>query len=272
MRLGVISDGVSQNPDHAFRFIKRLGATCVDIRDVWGRNVAALNDSEVSELKRLAERHGLEISNVDSYAFKVYIDDEQGIASSLNTLRRAIEITKKLDLNLTRIFTFWWQDGLEGHRERVIELLAPALDLGSQEGVTLSVENEYSCMVGTGKETARLLEIVGSRWLKVLWDPGNAFFARENPYPEGFNYVKDNIVHVHLKDACVENGSFKFKPIGAGKINYQGQLKDLYRSFVGVVSLETHYTPEGWTREEGTAASFKGLLKILTEIEDQLPD
>ncbi len=268
MKLGVISDEVSQNPDHAFRVIKLLGASCVEIRDVWERNVATLNDSEVSELKRLAEKHGLEITNVDSYAFKVYIDDEQGIASSLNTLRRAIEITKKLDLSFTRIFTFWWQDGLEKNRERISELLAPALDLASQEGVTLAVENEYSCMVGTGKEAARLLEIVRSRWLKVLWDPGNAFFARENPYPEGYSYIKDNVVHVHLKDACVENGSFKFKPIGAGKINYKHQLEELCRSFKGVVSLETHYTPTGGTREEGTTESFKGLLKILGEIGD----
>lgn len=266
MKLGIISDEISQDPHHAFRVVKRLGATYVEIRDVWGKNVCGLSDSEVLELRRIAQRHGLEISNIDSYAFKVYIDDKGGHAQSLKALKRAIEITKLLDLKFTRIFTFWWQGGLYRHLNRIAELLGPALDLAADEGVVLAVENEYSCMAGTGGETRILLDSVRSPWLKVLWDPGNAFFAREEPYPQGYEQVKDDIIHVHLKDAVVENGSFRFKPIGKGMIDYFGQLQELGRTFDGVVSLETHYAPPGGTREDGTIESFNGLLDILSKL------
>ena len=266
MKLGIISDEISQDPNHAFRVAKRLGATQVEIRDVWGKNVCVLGDNEVLELKKIAQTHGLEISNIDSYAFKIYIDDKDGHAQSLRILRRAIELTKLLDLSFTRIFTFWWQGGLTKHLDRIADLLSPALDIASDEGVVLAVENEYSCMVGTGCETRVLLDVVKSQWLKVLWDPGNAFFARENPYPDGYTQVKENIIHVHLKDACVENGSFKFKPIGSGMIDYKGQLRELASSFRGVVSLETHYIPPGRTREDGTIESFNGLLSILSRL------
>ncbi|MEM0481408.1 MAG: sugar phosphate isomerase/epimerase family protein [Nitrososphaerota archaeon] len=268
MRLGIISDEISQDPDHAFKVVKRLGATHVEIRDVWGKNVCGLSDSEVLELKKTAQEHGLEISNIDSYAFKVYIDDREGHAQSLRILRRAIELTKLLDLRFTRIFTFWWQGGVNRYLDRIAELLSPAIDLASDEGVVLAVENEYSCMIGTGWEARMLLDTVKSPWLKVLWDPGNAFFAREDPYPQGHEHVRDDIIHVHLKDAAVENGVFKFKPIGAGMIDYFGQLQDLDRAFDGVVSLETHYIPRGGTKEDGTTESFKGLLSILSRLKD----
>ncbi len=266
MKLGIISDEISQDPDHAFKIAKRLGATHVEIRDVWGKNVCELGDSEVLELKKSAQRHGLEVSNIDSYAFKTYIDDRDGHAQSLRILRRAMELTKLLDLRFTRIFTFWWQGGVARNLDRVVELLAPALDIASDEGVVLAVENEYSCMVGTGVETRMLLDAFKSPWLKVLWDPGNAFFAREEPYPQGYEHVRDNIIHVHLKDAAVENGAFKFKPIGSGMIDYFGQLQELDRTFDGVVSLETHYIPPNGTKEDGTVESFNGLLRILSRI------
>jgi sugar phosphate isomerase/epimerase len=268
MKLGIISDEISQDPDHAFKIAKRLGASHVEIRDVWGKNVCGLSENEVLELKKIAQRHGLEISNIDSYAFKNYIDDREGHAQSLRTLKRAIELTKLLDLRFTRIFTFWWQGGLARHLDRIAELLSPALDLAADEGVVLAVENEYSCMVGTGGETRILLDKMRSQWLKVLWDPGNAFFAREEPYPQGYEHVKGDIVHVHLKDAAVENGAFKFKPIGAGMIDYFGQLRELGRTFDGVVSLETHYIPPGGKREDGTVESFNGLLRILQSLKD----
>jgi sugar phosphate isomerase/epimerase len=264
MKLGIISDEVSQDPDHAFRVIKKLGASFVEIRDVWGRNVATLDDERISELKNLAEKYGLNISNIDSYAFKTYI--KAGLGDNLKTLRRAIEITKKLDLGFTRIFTFWWEGSLDRYLGRIVDLLGPAVDMASDEGVLLAVENEYSCMVGTGREAALLLERAGGRWLKVFWDPGNSFFARETPYPDGFSYVRDHVVHIHLKDACVEGGAFRFKPIGNGAIDYRGQLRDLAGWFQGVISLETHYTPPDGTKEEGTEESFKGLLTILREL------
>ncbi|MEM4289051.1 MAG: sugar phosphate isomerase/epimerase family protein [Nitrososphaerota archaeon] len=266
MKLGIISDEISQDPEHAFKIAKRLGATHVELRDVWGRNVCELGERQVLELKQAASRHGLQVSNINSYAFKVYMDDREGIARSLKALKRAVELTKLLDLRFTRIFTFWWQGGLSKNLERIVELISPAVDMASDEGVVLAVENEYSCMVGTGREARVFLDAVNSSWLKVLWDPGNAFFAREEPYPEGYEHVRDRIVHVHLKDAAVENGSFRFKPIGAGMIDYFGQLLELDRSFEGVVSLETHYTPPGGTREEGTAESFNGLLNILSRL------
>ena len=74
--------------------------------------------------------------------------------------------------------------------------------MAESAGVTLAFENVRSCNIGTGAETARLMETVNSPNLRVIWDPGNAYVSGEaRPYPDGYEVVKPWIVHVHVKDA-----------------------------------------------------------------------
>ncbi len=266
-KLAVISDEVSQDFEHSLKVISELGATHVEVRDLWGKNISQLSDSEVNEVKRLASKYGLEISNLDSFIFKVYIWDDAGYEEHLKVLRRVIEVSKKLDLGYTRIFTFWWQGGLDKHLARLTERLSRAIEIAEREGFYLVIENEYSCIVGTGAEARRLVDALNSKYVKVLWDPGNAFFAREAPYPDGYEAVRGLVMHVHVKDAIVENGHFSWRPIGKGAIDYRGQFKALIDDgYDGVVSLETHYVPQGGSKEDGTRESFKGIVDILNEL------
>ena len=266
-KIGVISDEVSQDLEHALKVISELGATHVEIRDLWGRNVSQLSDSEITEVRNLARKYGLEVSNLDSFIFKIYINDSESHKKHINVLRRVIELSKRLDLKYTRIFTFWWQGELGNYLNQLIELFQPAVELAEREGVYLVVENEYSCIVGTGREAYEFINRLGSRYVRVLWDPGNAFFARETPYPHGYSAVKDLVMHIHVKDAAVENGHYAWKPIGGGMIDYRGQFKALLdNGYDGVISLETHYVPPSGSKEEGTRESFNGIVKILREL------
>ncbi|WP_291764885.1 sugar phosphate isomerase/epimerase family protein [Caldivirga sp. UBA161] len=266
-KLGVISDEVSQDFEHSLKVISELGATHVEVRDLWGRNVSQLSDSEINEVSNLVRKYGLEISNLDSFIFKTYINDSESHRRHIDTLRRVIELSKKLDLKYTRIFTFWWQGELSNYLNQLIERFQPVVELAEQEGFHLVVENEYSCIVGTGKEAREFINRLGSKYVRVLWDPGNAFFARETPYPYGYDAVKDLIMHIHVKDAAVENGHYTWKPVGGGMVDYRGQFKALLSSgYSGVVSLETHYVPPSGSKEEGTRESFRGIVSILSEL------
>jgi len=254
MKLAILSDEISQDFEHALKVIKELGVEYVEIRTLWNKNVVELSDAELSNVKSLLRTYGLKISHIASPAFKIYIHDEKSFKDHLKIIRRAIELSKMFDLNYTRIFTFWWQGSIELYLDLLVDRIKYALDIAKDEGVYLIIENEYSCFVGTGRETRMILDKVGSPWLKVLWDPGNAFFARETPYPVGYNYVKNDVMYMHLKDAIVEKGKFVWKPIGRGAIDYYGQLKEVFKKDI-IVSLETHYVPPGGSREDGTRES-----------------
>lgn len=265
MKLAIISDEISQDFEHSLVVIKELGATHVEVRDLWGKNVTKLSDAEISEMKKLVEKYGLTLSNFDSPTFKIYINDENGYKEHLNILKRVIALTKRFDLNYTRIFTFWWQGELEQYIDKLIEKFQPAIEIAESEGIYLVVENEYSCIVGNGRETEQFLKRLNSKWVRSLWDPGNAFFTRETPYPNGYNHVKDYVMHVHIKDAVVDNGVFKWRPVRKGAIDYVGQFKEFLNKDI-VVSLETHYVPSSGSKEEGTRESFNGILEILKKL------
>ncbi|MGC8671066.1 MAG: sugar phosphate isomerase/epimerase family protein [Thermoprotei archaeon] len=265
MELAIISDEISNDFEHSLKVIRELGATSVEVRNLWGKNVVDLSQSQLEELRRLVKAYGLRLSNVDSAAFKTYLHDEESIENHLRMLQRAVEISRYLDLTFTRIFTFWWEGSLAKAMPSIVGALQRAAEIASAQGVTLAIENEYSTYTGTGEETARIVKQLRSPWVKVLWDPGNAFFAREEPYPEGYAQVRDNVIHVHLKDAKVIDGEFRWMPIGSGDIDFKGQLREL-KTLNITASLETHYAPSG-DKERGTRESFAGLLKTISALE-----
>ncbi|MCS7110683.1 MAG: sugar phosphate isomerase/epimerase [Ignisphaera sp.] len=261
-----MSDEISQDFEHALKVIRELGAGYVELRTLWNRYVVELSDVQIHDIKSLIDRYGIKVSHVCSPTFKIYINDEVGYREHLAILRRAIEISKFFNLGYTRVFTFWWQGSLDLYIDKIVEKFQPAIELAEKEGIFLIIENEYSCFIGTGSELQQFLEKLKSKWVKVLWDPGNAFFARETPYPYGYNKIKDHVLYMHLKDASVENGKFVFKPIGKGMIDYEGQLKDVINKGI-ILSLETHYTPRSGSKEEGTRESYTGLINIIKKIE-----
>ena len=76
------------------------------------------------------------------------------------------------------------------------------------------------------------------------------------PFPDGYSYVRDRLIHVHRKDV---DGEGNWTKVGTGKIDYRGQLRALDDDgYGGALSLETHYETadiglEGATRESVVA-------------------
>ena len=121
--------------------------------------------------------------------------------------------------------------------------------------------------LGTGAETARVVERVGSPALKMVWDPGNAFMAGERPFPSGYEAVAPHLAHVHIKDARVtEEGKLYWTVVGEGEIDYAGHFLALAKAgYDGVLALETHYrTPDG-DAEKASRECLDGMKRLIAE-------
>ena len=120
--------------------------------------------------------------------------------------------------------------------------------LAQGEDLTIGLENEHACNVGTATEAKRILTAVQNSHLQLVWDPANALVAGEDPVPDGYALLpKERIVHVHAKDCHMEGRVPVWGPLGTRSIRWKEQiaalLKDDYR---GYISLETHWTgPNG---------------------------
>ena len=149
---------------------------------------------------------------------------------------------------------------------RLATVLRALLKIARDSGVTLLIENEHDCYMSTGTETAAFLEKLAPEGLRAVWDPGNAFCGSdEAPYPTGYEAIRPYVAHVHLKDPIRKaDGGVGFVAMGDGEVDWVGQFRALKADgYNGVVSLETHYVPEGGTAEEGTRATFKGLKSVI---------
>src|SRR5207249_6736294 len=119
-------------------------------------------------------------------------------------LKRCAGLAHEFGTDLIRVFTFWRQGDLTpAIEQQIVAAFARPLEIADQEDVTLVLENEHACYIGTGAEAARILSELDSPRIKACWDPGNAFVAGERPYPEGYEAIRDFVAHVHVKDAIM---------------------------------------------------------------------
>ncbi|MFM7321139.1 MAG: sugar phosphate isomerase/epimerase family protein [Armatimonadota bacterium] len=279
MRLSCITDEISQDLGHALAVMSEYGIVDAELRNVYGRYIV---DADESMLRRVAEdlgRHAMRVCCIDTPLYKCEIDDEAGgsigathgagertLVDQLGLLQHAIDLCRRFDTDLIRIFSFWRRGPLTPTlEERIAEALARPCQIAERAGVTLLLENEHACTLGTGAETARMVERIGSPALKMLWDPGNAYMAGETPFPAGWRAVAAHVAHVHVKDArAPAAGPPEWTCVGEGDIDYAGQFAALRENgYGGVVALETHWRGADADPEASSRACLAALRRML---------
>ncbi len=267
-RMGVITDEISRDLGRAVEVARDLNLECVELRDVWSKNVKDLKNVEVRKVKRLLQAADLDVACIASPFFKCHLASNQEVQEHLQFLPRLIEIAQALDTDLVRVFAFWTVGSLDQHWNEIVERLREAVEIAEAEGAILALENEHTTYLGKGCEVRRAVEEVGSGSLRVVWDPGNAFCAGEVPYPDGYREARDYMVHMHVKDALLdpETGKPRFVRVGTGEINYDGQFKALLDDrYEGCVSIETHYQLPN-DGERSTRETVEGVKEILRKL------
>ena len=202
--LGVMTDEVSQDFAHALDVIEEFGVRTVELHSMWDKNICDLDSHELTQVLHMVRQRGFAVCDIASLFLRCPIDDLDAYNEHIKILERSIQIAPLFECQLVRCFSFWREDDLEMHWDTILERLELPVRMAESAGVTLAFENVRSCNIGTGAETARLMETVNSPNLRVIWDPGNAYVSGEaRPYPDGYEVVKPWIVHVHVKDAVL---------------------------------------------------------------------
>ena len=266
--LGVITDEISLDVEKAIGVAEELRLDYIELRGCWEKNVKDLTDPDIQRIKKTAKSAGLGVVCIASPFFKCSITDKDEVSEHLGFLPRVVEIAKQFDAEIVRGFAFWSAGNLGQYWTAVVERLAEAADICKSEGVILALENEPATFVGTGREARAAVEAVGSKSLRLVWDPGNAFCAGEVPYPDGYLQARDYMVHMHLKDAVryKHSGKVRFVAVGAGEIDYEGQFEALIEhGYSGCVSIETHYRIHD-DGEKSTRESHAGLESVLKRL------
>lgn len=285
--LGIITDEVGDDLREACRHVRSWGLDLVELRLAWGKNVVQWSDEEVDRAAEIVTEAGLTVTAIASPVFKSPIDERprrlaadfalegvESIDAQLELLDRACVVATRLGAPYVRVFTFWDEPWTAEVDDRLVDAFARAASVAAAHDVTLAIENEPVCLVGTGRELARICALLNERLPSdlrsragALWDPGNALAGGESdPYPGGFDAVGAcRLVHVHLKDLVLDaEGTPSFVPLGEGDVDFDGQLRALsLGGYPGSVVLEPHYHPAHLARHEAALACVEAARAAL---------
>ena len=284
-KLGVITDGISRDFEHALTVMTEVGLRYAELQYLWDKEVGDLTDGELVRAQALIEKYDVEISCISRHNFAGMLVGATEVGDKQHTrhmdgLRRCIELAKEVDCPLVRIMSFrremilFGASGAEqwivskGAWEKLKALLLPAVELAEEQEVTLVVETGNNAMITSGYLGRKLVDELGSDRLRILWDPANSLYASEPTYPDGYEALGLGAIgHIHLKDCVVDmpKATVQFQEMGKGQMGpyFEPLAAALKRDgYDRGISLESVYRPVDGDFEAGFRASVETFQQL----------
>ena len=112
--LGVLTDEIGQDLEHALVVMEELGLKYVELQSLWDKDVTKLTRDELKKVKAIISDRGMKVSCVAARMFfnlPLRAGPEEtcywgSYSEHLDDLRRAIEIAKELGTGIVRTFSF----------------------------------------------------------------------------------------------------------------------------------------------------------------------
>lgn len=287
LKLGIITDQISQEFDDAVATVASLGAGYIEIHSLWGKTVEDLDIDEAMRAAKIARSHGLRVSNLSTTLFlmcpleegkegrirpfsNTFIAKNGDWKTHLNLLNHCVRLCEIFDTKLIRVFGFrrymepdqWVLRAINDRFER-------ATELAERYGIFLALENCPHTFLGTARLTRQIVRGIGSAHLSQLWDPGNSLRSGAIPYPEEYAMTMGHLSHIHIKNyrRDPQSGMLFHTHVGEGEIDYEKIFRQLlHDSYGGVVSLETEYFTKSESRKNATRRSYHYLVDLIGRI------
>ncbi|MBA7548907.1 hypothetical protein ES705_41375 [subsurface metagenome] len=284
MKLGVITDGISKDLEHALKVMTAEGLEYAELQFLWDKEVGDQTPEEMQRIKELVAKYKVKVPCISRHNFvgMLVMETEpthEAYLKHLEGLKRCIKMAKELDSKLVRIMSFrkemiiFGYNGAEkwvastGSWDKLLKLMEAPVRLAEDAGITLAVETGNNAMITSGHLGKKLIDDLGTKQLKIIWDIPNTLYCTEIPYPDAYEEIKDYIAHIHIKDckSDIARATVRFCPLGQGDLapyleGIAGALKrDNYQ---GVISIESVYRPDNGTFEDG----FREVLPVLRKL------
>ncbi len=255
MFLTGLADEAGSNIDVQIKATKEIGWENIEARNVEVDGFPTANLHEIPEeafeivVGKLQDA-GVKIncfgSTIANWGKKI----DEPFDSSWGEAQRSVKRMERLGTKQVRVMSFAIREGEDQMEDERFRRLRELVKLFGDSGMTVVHEN---CMNYGGMGwpyTQKLLENVPG--LKLVFDTGNPVFnpdytkpeprPRQDPW-EFYEHVKDEIVHVHVKDLIFDtekqDATYTFP--GEGQAKVREILTDMIKNgYDGGISIEPH--------------------------------
>lgn len=284
MKISVITNGISQDYETCCQVMNKTGVKYAELQEIYGKRVEYLTEEEMYRVKQLNEQYDIEPISITTHAFAgvgvmdLNIGDET-YEAHMNLLKNGIKFAKIVGAPQVRAMPFTkaivlhgahgsdqWNAGGNKAWPKFIELYRPIAKLAEAENITITVENGFNAMIVSGYQCRKFIEQLGCEHIKILWDPANALYYGDIPYPNAYQEVRDYLGHVHIKDlnCSLIEGWVDIKNIGHGTMApYLDDIRTALEldGYDGYISLENIYRPDGGDYIDGYYLDIPELKK-----------
>jgi sugar phosphate isomerase/epimerase len=245
LEFGMVSDEVSPDFNEAARYGNEWGISIFELRVLRTGRIPSVDQSELREVQTLVKNNGLRVTALSPGIFKLPLSQTAKLEEELVTmLPKTLSLAREFGASLVIAFGFQREQNEKPEMfARAVDFMGRAAETAGKEGIKIIIENEPGFWCDSGANTAKLIQIVNSPYLRANWDPCNGYGTAERPFPEGYEAVKQYIANVHVKDTK-EGSLIRCVPVGEGAVNWRGQLAALVRDrLVRHITIETHCLP-----------------------------
>ncbi len=284
-KLGVITDGISRDLEHALQVATEFDLEYAELQYVWDKQVGDFDDDQMAKALALVDKYGVKVSSITRHNFVGLLVGEVEVGDAVHqeqmaALQRCIDMAKAFDTKIVRTMSFrkemiiFGYNGAEdwnasrGAWDKLIELLTPAVKLAEANDIILSVETGNNAMITSAVLARKFIDDMGSDNLRLMWDPANTLYCGEVVYPDGFDVLRGGYIsHVHIKDCRVDIPAAAVWQAEMGTAEMVPYLEGIAtglkeENYDGVVSLESVYHPDGGSYEDGFRASVGKFKEI----------
>jgi sugar phosphate isomerase/epimerase len=280
LALAVIGDEIGPSVTEMLSFCAENDVRRLDMRTVDGRNLLGMTLEEVDAIGRRLKAAGISVPTFVSPVLKwpapgktpaggkVDFAFDPKTCPADDPLAHAFDVATVLGASKIRVFTFLRYPGFTPD-----DLLTPMgrlVDLGERHDVTVEIENEPVCNIGSMPELTGYFASLDepspspSPRLRPLVDIGNSWSMGHPPSDDDFATLGPLVDLIHLKDR--DFAARHTVPLGDGKVPWARELKRLLDHVTVpevVASMETHCPQDG---RNATARSVAALRRIAGEI------
>ena len=216
MKLGVICDGISRDLSYALNVMDEFDLSYAELQFVGNNEVGDHSSHEIKAIDGLLKSRGKYVSCLSRHIFAgMTTQNRPGDSvhrNHMDALKRVVDMAHKVGSPLVRIMSpkkeqiLWGHNGAEkwnvahGAWDKTAPIIAPAIDVARDAGITLVIETGNGTMVNSNYTARKLIDELDAKdALKILWDPANNCWCHELALPDGYNEARNGYLgHIHI--------------------------------------------------------------------------
>lgn len=219
-------------------------------------------ERDLVRLRAIADGLGVPIVCLTPYMTAISSLEDEERERDIERFRACINAAERLGATMIRTYAGTYRPGdgdREEKRHRTVDALRDLGTFAAAHGVVLAVENHFSTLTVTARETVDLVAEVDSTGVGILYDQANLTFTHAEPWPEAVAIQRDWIRHVQVKDleftdpqapfvasavasVSAAERTVRSRVVGEGVLDWPGILRNLQDiGYDGYLSVEYEY-------------------------------